>query len=479
MKKFFTFGTLVLCLTGVLSATDLNFSSLSNQATYGLFLNELDAAASPYESSQGPGFSDLKNDYLFGGVVANIEGLNDNSTSNTFVTGYYSAGNSPWSLFAYVDFANADPTVGTEETVVYSSATEKITTSYEIPAYNEIESDIQFLMNFGNINTGLAIELLTDDNRLFSANYSQVSDIAGSAFDNTYEDKNGSTLDYTLRAPFFMESGEKKHSAQLFYKRSREDNSTLSDEKDNTASTYSKTELEDKDITSTFGAWYELTMPLGRGEIRPYILAQKNGKKHDTTTTVDNNGTVTKTEVTRDYEGGFSFAIGSSYYMELNPAGDWLKFRIKPAAEYSRDSEPYETDRETKNTAAGATTTTKRQGAVDKNISSKITVQLDSAMEIRPENWLLGFQMGSRILAAREKEITETENPDVVDAAGVVIEDNDSSNTVDFIDWTSTVNMRYGFFVPLPDDYRMDFTLNANNLFEFENVSVQLIVPLN
>ncbi|WP_168203404.1 hypothetical protein [Oceanispirochaeta crateris] len=35
------------------------------------------------------------------------------------------------------------------------------------------------------------------------------------------------------------------------------------------------------------------------------------------------------------------------------------------------------------------------------------------------------------------------------------------------------------FFTPLPDDYRLDFAIYGNTFFDFDNLALQLIVPLN
>jgi hypothetical protein len=100
-------------------------------------------------------------------------------------------------------------------------------------------------------------------------------------------------------------------------------------------------------------------------------------------------------------------------------------------------------------------------------------------MEMKPEKWFIGFQMGSEINLMWKKQMNEFRFPDTTDAAGAVTANNDTTLSVNYIDWTSTIDMSYGFYVPLPDEYRLDFSLNGQNLFEFESVALQLIVPLN
>ncbi|MDA3955685.1 hypothetical protein, partial [Oceanispirochaeta sp.] len=208
MKRIFALMIICILSAGMVFAynpeVDLDFDSLSSQATFGLFLNELDAAASVNETSKGPGFSTLENSYLFGGIVANVEGMNNWGTSSTFITGYYSASASPWSLFAYVDFSDADTgdlldengnpigTPETQQTEVYNVDGEVITTEYTVPNYDRINTQLQFLKNFGSINTGLKLKLGFDDNRLPASNYTETSNVTGNVYDNTYEAKNGS-----------------------------------------------------------------------------------------------------------------------------------------------------------------------------------------------------------------------------------------------------------------------------------------------
>ncbi len=115
---------------------------------------------------------------------------------------------------------------------------------------------------------------------------------------------------------------------------------------------------------------------------------------------------------------------------------------------------------------------------MDKTVTNEIGATLKSAVDMKPENWFMGFQMGSMITLTWEKQTNEFKAADTVDNAGNVTANSDTTKTVNYVDWTSNLNMQYGFYVPLPDDYRLDFKLNYQQLTDFEDISVELIVPL-
>jgi len=480
MKRLTALILICFLAASAVFAVDLNFTSLTSQATFGLFLNELDAAASANETSKGPGFSELENNYFFGGISSNIEKITDGSTTSTFVTGYYSASARPWSVFAYVDMSGADQAAAMVESQdVYNVAGEKVSTTSEVPSYDQINTQLQFLMNFGDINTGLKMLMSFEDLTDPLANYSEKSNVTGSAYDNTYEDMNGSNYGMTFIVPAFYDMGNMKHYGGLYFGFTNTDDSTLLDEENITAATTLKQDTTDTSGTSNYGLFYELTMPLGPGELTPYTLLGFNGMSSDYSYKEDNNGVKTSVSTSTSYKNGFDFDLGARYLMNMKPAGDWLMFRMQPAVQYSYSSDAYETGSKTKTTVAGVTSDTSTKKALDKTWSNTLFLRLDSAVEMKPENWFFGFQMGSRITLQRSREMNEFRNPDTVDALGVVTENKDTTTTVNETLWDSTVSMRYGFFVPLPDDYRLDFTLNGSNLLNFESISVQLIVPLN
>ncbi len=493
---------ILLVSTGMIFATDIDgFESLSSQATYGLFGNVMDDA-----SSVGSGFSEIEDNYLFGGIIANPEQQTDAGSNSTFVSGYYNTGEKPWSVFGYFDFSGADrgtsstPVNDTEETVVYNVAGEKTTTTYDVPGYDTINTQLQFLKTFAvkdlDFDTGLRLSISMVDGRLAADNYTIDSKVTGSVYKDTftqeYQDPNGSimagsgpdgdetpsSLTFGANLPFYMELNGLEHSGAVSFSRTSNDYSYTIDQKNTTANTSYSESLDAKTGTSTISAWYQLTKELGPGDLSPYVSIARTKGFYDYTYKDDNGTVTTKTTYEGEYEPGFTFVIGSEYSMEFQPAGDWLQFKMKPGAFYMRATDSYLSGSKTSSTSGGITSTTEEEKAIDKTITNTLEASLKSAVEMKPENWFFGFQMGSMITMGWEKQTNELKAADTVDNAGNVTANKDTTNTVNYIDWTSTVDMEYGFFVPLPDDYRLDFKLFTNELTDFEQIAVELIVPL-
>lgn len=481
MKKLLILLLICLFSTGMIFATNIDgFESLSSQATYGLFGNEMDDA-----SSVGSGFSALEDDYLFGGVIANPEQQVDGGVNPSFVTGYYHTSDMPWSVFAYMNMANANQAAVTSEDTTYNPANENesATVTYDVPTYKAIDTQFQFLMDYKGYNTGLKLDIYLLDNRVAADNATLESNWTGNPYmagftgDASMSDENGSESDYKLTIPFYMVAADMEHKAEVSYRSEKFDYSTASDS-ETTAGTTSSSENEDVRQTTWFGLDYSLTMELGNGDLTPFIgyTSEKYSRDQSTSSTSDGVN-VNSTETTQTWKNGSEFYIGANYAMTMEPTS-WMTFKLKPEAYYNRSAEPYMTKQEIKTTVGtAAATTTSTSGAVDSDITNTIGAQLFSAVEIQPEDWFFGFQMGSRMYLSRAKQTLVSEDPDSTDTAGVTTEDNDT-DTQEAYSYTSGVDMEYGFFVPLPDDYRLDFKLNANDLTDFEQVSVELIVPL-
>ena len=510
MKKIFLLLLIALINAGMVFATDddLGFSSLSSQATFGLFGNALDDAA-----NVGSGFTELENNYLFGGIVANVEELADGDTSSSFVTGYYQASEHPWSVFAYVNFANADkgtesaPVDTTEETVVYNAAGETTTTTYEVPTYGTIETQLQFLKSlefrFGAFETGAKMSFSTTDGKSAADNFTEDSQVTGDIYKNTYTQKftdpngslfSGSGLDgdetpsnfnFTLNVPFFMEKDGLDHKAAIYYANNTDDYSWSVDESNTTTSTtYSET-MNWTQGSNTFGAWYELTMPMGSGDLSPFVILAMETGFAEADYSDDDGTTKTSTTYKYDYAPGMTFGLGAAYSLSFQPAGDWLQFKLKPGAYYNRVSSTYATGATiTASTTGSPSVTSTTKDGKDEEVTNTIAATLTSAIEMKPENWFIGFQMGSQIVLGYENQTTESKTADSYDSTGTLVgTENTTTKTVNYNDWASTVSMQYGFFVPLPEDYRLDFKLttsnnSALNVLDFDDVTLQLIVPL-
>jgi hypothetical protein len=149
----------------------LIFPSIESQASFGLFHDALDAAASVSDMGPQPTFSKLTGNYFFGALTNpfSINATGGLSGGLPLVLGYYWDGARPSSLFGQL-FASATQTNLNDGTVVNAAAlkagaagttydwnTRTTATTYAFHQAYSASEDAQYLMKLGSLNLGFEL----------------------------------------------------------------------------------------------------------------------------------------------------------------------------------------------------------------------------------------------------------------------------------------------------------------------------------
>ena len=255
-------GAFLFAIAAFVSAQTTGLKSLQSKSSYGVFTNELDGAVSAYQSSSGPSFNDLKNSYLFGGI-SNLNNVLNKSTNafganSPLWLGYFHSGNLPWSLFlglsqystTAVNSGTATSTTNTPGTAVtagtttYNWTANSATTTENIPLFNELSEQGQFLTTFKGINGGLYAKTdlidksapgttvgTTNFTTTTTYNYNSAATGAAPAPKTDYTKTVKSTAlainnTYTFKVPLFMQTGIVGNGLLLSGTFNSQDNST-------------------------------------------------------------------------------------------------------------------------------------------------------------------------------------------------------------------------------------------------------------
>ena len=463
MKKVFLFLMVIALSVFTLSAQQ---RSIEGFTTYGLFNNALDAAATIDESVTDLDFSTLGKDYLFAGVAGNPQLLNNSANTSGLLLGYYKAAEKPWSVFTDISWT------GTEDQGPGPHAVDNgvdTVTKYNYRLFNYLNPNATFLMNFGGFSTGLGLDVYLEDNKVIANNYEQTN----SATNTTTEMKaKNFTTDLSLSVPFYMEKEKLSHYAKLNVGLTIVDKSSSNYQATNGTATVDN---ETKNIATTISpsVLYKLSMPTeklgtfyGSGKIGFEFLSTKN--------TFDNTISEFSTNADESFSPGVNVELISGLRMEQSTDGDWLRFRLNPEATYSFNSELYQTGSTSSITSGGTTSTITYVGGKYQDISNSLTLSLRSAMEVKPEKWIVGLMLGARGSVGFTNTI-QTER-----AAKLSNQEADEpTNKTVNNNWTARAYANFGIFIPLPNGYRFDIAVDTGqNLLVPANLRMQLIVPL-
>lgn len=236
-------------------------SSVQSYASFGLFKTALDGAGNVHEEEMGPGFSELENRHVFGGLsnintTAAAGGAATVGIDDPLVLGLFIPGEVPWSVFSGTYFE--DTLVDTDDTTVLGTERNETVTSgntdtqyswYESITefdYDRVIADqfvqyAQFLTQLGSVNTGVRIgagrenDYDTSDVYTRSRTYQFDSATAGAVpnpatdYTSTYTDEDytnfdndpasidglGKTTALGLEIPLYLRTGDVSHSGKV------------------------------------------------------------------------------------------------------------------------------------------------------------------------------------------------------------------------------------------------------------------------
>jgi len=381
MRKVFLFLMVIALSVFTLSAQS---TSIEGSTTYGLFNNALDAAATIDESATDLDFSKLGKDYLFAGIAGNPQWIPNRGSAGNFSLGYYKAAEKPWSIFTSFSMEGT----GAQGPDVVDNGVDTVT-KYNYRLFNKLNPNATFLMNFGGFSTGLGLGVYLEDKDLPN-NYKMTN----SATNTTTEMKDKEfTTNASLFVPFYMEKEKLSHYAKLNVGLTIVDKSSSNYVATNGTATVDN---ETKDIKTTISpsVLYKLSMPTeklgtfyGSGRINLSMVSSSYEMADKILDSQSSNKI--------SYTPGFGASLAAGLRMEQSTDGDWLRFRLNPEATYSFNSKSYETGYTSSSTSGGTTITVTEVGGKDQDIRNSLTLRLRTAMEVKPEKWIVGLMLGA------------------------------------------------------------------------------------
>jgi hypothetical protein len=234
------------------------------------------------------------------------------------------------------------------------------------------------------------------------------------------------------------------------------------------------TDQTTKNTSTTFSpsVFYKLSMPTEKlGTF--YGSGQINLSMDSYSYESENNVSDFKSSYKSKHAPGFGARLTAGLRMEQSTDGDWLRFRLNPEATYSFNSESYQTGYTDTETLGGTTSTITYVGGKDQDIRNSLILSLQTAMEVKPEKWIVGLMLGAR----GSVDFTNTTQTNR-DAKPSDQEEDEPTNKTVNNRWSAGASSSFGIFIPLPNGYRFDVRLNGSNALEFDSLTMQLIIPL-
>lgn len=224
------------------------------------------------------------------------------------------------------------------------------------------------------------------------------------------------------------------------------------------------------------------------------------------TTTINN---YTQTDTTQERAGIFKYDldIRASHPLYFS-FGDWAELALKPgigvglsywpSGEYFlKSSEEVEkidgnTDGDFNDAADTITTTTTTYYNNNDGLPVELSfpVSLGTAFKWKQKEWIFGVTLGSNmsmtptISFESDKRYTDEEKVVVKDGTGVITSETtttkvegDYGTSRTTVDWGFVIANRFALNFYLPDNIRLD-VLVTTNLFEFDELTIQGIIPL-
>jgi hypothetical protein len=233
---------------------DFTIQSVQAYTSFGLFMNALDGAANVDEQGMGPGFSELENKYVFGGL-ANMnlmeadEYFSSDAESQPLLLGYMNPGDMPWSVFSGTYLDETAVVLNATESDVAGQNTETIvdgTTETDYVWYDELVTTeytdryltdqfrqyLQFITRLGPANVGVALGYAGLNDYTAGSVYTETTtyqydtaaagevptpttDYTGTYTQADYSGADGKITSLGLRIPVYVETGDLSHAASL------------------------------------------------------------------------------------------------------------------------------------------------------------------------------------------------------------------------------------------------------------------------
>lgn len=120
-----------------------------------------------------------------------------------------------------------------------------------------------------------------------------------------------------------------------------------------------------------------------------------------------------------------------------------------------------------------------------------VSVSLPASLKVRPKGWIFGMTFGAnleveyKVSFVTDVQDTTTTNIHITDGTGTTTSNTTTtavtgtySTSKTTQSWTFTNQNLFGLNFFLPGNTTLDIMLNTNNLFEFDSLTAQLVIPL-
>ncbi len=203
-----------------------------------------------------------------------------------------------------------------------------------------------------------------------------------------------------------------------------------------------------------------LLSPLNeRNQLRARVNFNMTNITHDPSGDLNGDGLTTDDSETNEYPMNFAMTANIEQALYFN-ALESVSLGLLPTFNilYSKVSNgPESTTTNGITTAYGDNHTT----------TFTFTFSMASAVEFMPEDWPFGILLGVIPTFSHTTKTVYDENLPAPTITKAVTKT-----------WTTNIAHSYGLFVPIPGGYRLDITVGAVGLWDFDSLSLQLIVPL-
>ncbi|WP_024466971.1 hypothetical protein [Treponema pedis] len=489
-------------------------TSLESEKTAELFTNEIDDAF-----NVSPGFGGLANKLIYAGV-ANPHKLKGQDTNSTFTFGYYTPeGKLPLSVYFDINgLALSSINRGSKTDKVWSDnqhsrlIKETKTSHTWMPLFIRLNTNTQILLGLGNEKAlGIKFAFNSKSDNIGADNFEKivVKDYLNPNNDYTEIKKNipaittpltlgtidsavasGSmTTEFGLGVPFAFAAGNMEHVVEPYIGSEIIRRNASYSKK--TSSDNIKFKVTDISATTVFGARYDVEMPAKREDDKwsfggSFFVNVKTATKR---ASYEDKDKALKYAYDMKPGAGFQLTGKAARLFNFNSPEKTVLFKIKPTAELSFGLDASNIGKktiasQTKPLSTSTTTTIKGTGTLERTYGLDISVP--TGLRILPANWKVGFLLGATPKASFELKasgrVDKHGKHTTVSGTGTSLAQYDA--TTHTVGGPRTVHISFseqhmlGITIPFESGAHLDISVNGENLWKFESLQIQAVIPL-
>ncbi|QOW60976.1 hypothetical protein [Treponema pedis] len=297
------------------------------------------------------------------------------------------------------------------------------------------------------------------------------------------------TTEFGLGVPFAFAAGNMEHVVEPYIGSEISRRNASYSKK--TSSDNIKFKVTDITATTVFGARYDVEMPAKREDDKwsfggSFFVNVKTATKRASYEDKDN---ALKYAYDIKPGAGFKLTGKAARLFNFNSPEKTVLFKIKPTAELSFELDASSIGSKTiasstKPVSVSTTTTVKGKGTLARTYGLDISVP--TGLRILPANWKVGFLLGATPRASFELRASGSadkhgEHTTTTGSVPSLAEYKQTTHTVGGIRY---INIRFseqhmlGITIPFESGAHLDVSVNGANLWMFESLKIQAVIPL-